>query len=114
MIKIVSKRTRSMIAATAAGLALLSTAAHADLRDYELINLNGQHTIVAAWWAESGTNEPWHRIGGISRLAPRNTATVKVDGGGYCLADFVARFDDGRDAILAGVNLCREWAVAFK
>ena len=94
------------------GALLLAGALHgtasADVRDFEFVNLHASASIIKAWSARAGTDDPWDSIALYNPIRPRSTSKIKVSGGGgSCLYDLKVRFDDGYEQTFSDVNLCK-------
>ena len=74
----------------------MTMSARADVRDYELINLNPSSPVVGVRRVDnSNSNDPWHKIDN-AYVAPRGALKMTVNGGNYCTADYKVLFADGR------------------
>jgi hypothetical protein len=86
--------------------ALIGTAS-ADVRDFEFVNLHSTASIIKAWSARAGTNDPWDPIKLYTAIEPRSTSKIKVSGGNGCMYDLKVRFDDGYEQTFSDVDLCK-------
>ncbi len=91
-----------------AGALLFSiSAAQAEDRRVRVIN-ETRFTITHLYGSNVGTQDWQEDILGDQVLGPGQSVVVDFDDGtGYCLFDFMAKFEDGDTAIKSGVDVCK-------
>ena len=96
--------------------AFSTQAAHADPRDFTLINGSSTYTIVHVFVEPSGP-EPFSTpdILGRDVLLPGESVFIYFDRftPGNCLYDILVVFDDGSESEILNVNLCETDTVTF-
>jgi hypothetical protein len=99
-------KTGKVIAFGAMLVGLNVATAHAGMQDFEFVNLNNQASIVQAWVAAAGTDEPWKTISIYTPIAPRATSPITLSGYQGCMFDLKVSFSDGYQQSFSNVNLC--------
>ncbi len=99
-------RNLAMWALTGAVLFSVSVA-QAEDRRVRVIN-ETRYTITHLYGSNVGTQDWEEDILGDQVLGPGQSVVVNFDDGtGYCLFDFMAKFEDGDTAIKSGVDVCK-------
>lgn len=94
---------------TAAALALVSFAAHADDRhDFYVVNNNKSVSIVAVQYRHTGTTEAWRYVNLNGRILPRSKSLINANFRQWdCHFDFLVYFEDGYESGATDVNICQ-------
>jgi hypothetical protein len=102
------KAKKGMTALGATMLAsLLCGVARADVRDFEFVNTKWSASIVGAWIAQAGTDEPWRPVNLRKAIAPRSKSQINFLNGEGCMYDLKVRLSNGDEQHFDQVDLCK-------
>ena len=95
---------------------LVAGAVDASAYDRRVVVVNNTATAIQEFYASNTGEDDWQEdILGKSTLPPSGEMTINIDdGSGYCKYDFRAVFEDGAEAIKAGVNVCEVGRFTFE
>ncbi len=106
---------RSLVAALISASVLLSATAASALDRRVVIHNGASEPIFYLYGSNTGTNEWEEDILGEDVLMPGAEVRVDYDDGtGFCVFDFKAQFESGREDVEYGVNVCEVSRFTFR
>ena len=95
---------------------IIACVVDASAYDRRVVVVNNTSTAIQEFYASNTGQNDWQEdILGNDMLQPGQEVTINIDdGSGYCKYDFRAVFEDGAEAIKAGVIVCEVGRFTFE